>query len=213
MMRKINQVAKKMQAPRKMNNTKIDALMNKMKAQQAELAEDRKQLRLSKHQYAIFRRTYIEERKKSDKVVDEQTPMLRLKNIYLREWAEDEAEFEDCNIYERNELMKRREIDKWLSDDLISKLIEEAAKKLNKMGEVGVDPVEAELNTRFVEQLLQVAEVNLAEVDGTHCENLIDIIKDQSQMDDIMIELRDKVSEMCRQFENELRRGIEELNS
>jgi len=32
-------------------------------------------------------------------------------------------------------------------------------------------------------------------------------------MDDIMIELRDKVSEMCRQFENELRRGIEELNS
>lgn len=83
--------------------------------------------------------------------MDEQTPMLRLKNIYLREWAEDEAEFEDCNIYERNELMKRREIDKWLSDDLISKLIEEAAKKLNKMGEVGVDPVEAELNTRFVE--------------------------------------------------------------
>jgi len=134
-----------------MNNTKIDELMNKMKAQQAELAEDRKQLRLSKHQYAIFRRTYIEERKRSDKVVDEENPMLRLKNIYLREWAEDEVEFDDCNIYERNELMKRREIDKWLSDDLISKLIEEAAKKLNKMGEVGVDPVEAELNTRFVE--------------------------------------------------------------
>jgi len=151
MMRKINNVAKKMLAPRKMNNTKIDELMHKMKAQQAELAEDRKQLRLSKHQYAIFRRTYIEERKRSDKVVDEETPMLRLKNIYLKEWAEDETEFEDCNIYERNELMKRREIDKWLSDDLISKLIEEAAKKLNKMGEVGVDPVEAELNTRFVE--------------------------------------------------------------
>jgi len=46
------------------------------------------------------------------------------------------------------------------------------------MGEVGVDPVEAELNTRFVEQLLKVAEVHTEEVDGAEHEKLTDIIKD-----------------------------------
>lgn len=57
-------------------------------------------------------------------------------------------------------------------------LIKEAAAKLAKMGEVGVDPVEAELNTRFVEQLLKVAEVHTEEVDGAEHEKLTDIIKD-----------------------------------
>ena len=81
------------------------------------------------------------------------------------------------------------------------------------MGEVGVDPVEADLNARFVEQLLQVACVNLEEVSGTHIETLLDIIDDQSQMDSIMEDLRYKVTEMCRQFEKELNRGNEELTA
>ena len=48
------------------------------------------------------------------------------------------------------------------------------------MAEVGVDPVEAELNTRFVERLLDMASVQFEEVDNTHIENLIDIIAEQS---------------------------------
>ena len=43
-------------------------------------------------------------------------------------------------------------MNKWINeDDLITQLIKEAALKLSKQTEVGVDPVEAELNTRFVE--------------------------------------------------------------
>ena len=65
------------------------------------------------------------------------------------------------------------------------------------MGDIGVDPVEAELNQRFVEQLLAVAKVNMEEMDGTHIETLLDIIADQSEMDGIMNELREKVTDMC----------------
>ena len=160
MLRKINQVAKKLHEPRLMNNNKISDLMKKMKMQQASLANDRHQLNLSKAQYAIFRKTYIEQRKKSDAKVNEENPLLRLKNLYLREFADDETEFEDCNAEEKIELLKRKEIEKWLSDDLISRLIADAAKKLNKMGEQGVDSVDDEFNTRFVKQLLEVAKVN-----------------------------------------------------
>ena len=46
------------------------------------------------------------------------------------------------------------------------------------MSEVGVDPVEAELNQRFVEHLLAVAAVNLEECSGSHIETLLDIVKD-----------------------------------
>lgn len=57
-------------------------------------------------------------------------------------------------------------------------LIKDAALKLQNMSEVGVDPVEAALNERFVEHLLAVACVNLEEVSGTHIETLLDIVKD-----------------------------------
>ena len=46
------------------------------------------------------------------------------------------------------------------------------------MGEVGEDPVEAKLNTKFVKKLLKVAKVQFEEVDGTHIETLLDIIED-----------------------------------
>ena len=68
------------------------------------------------------------------------------------------------------------------------------------MAEVGVDPVEADLNQKFVERLLEVANVNVDEVEGTHTESLLDIIQDQAQMDGIMKDLRYKVDQMCRQF-------------
>ena len=66
------------------------------------------------------------------------------------------------------------------------------------MAEVGVDPVEAALNQKFVERLLEVANVNVDEVEGTHAETLLDIIQDQSQMDGIMSNLSVKVEQMCR---------------
>ena len=77
-------------------------------------------------------------------------------------------------------------------------LMMSTVQNLQKMGEVGEDPVEAKLNTKFVKKLLKVAKVQFEEVDGTHLETLLDIIEDQSQMDSIMDDLRLKVTEMCR---------------
>lgn len=106
--------------------------------------------------------------------------MRRLKNIYLREWAEDEEDYEDCNIIEITELKKRKETVQWLNtDDLVAKLLKEAAQKLKKLGEVGIDPVEELENRRFVERLLEVAAVNEEEVEGSRIDDtLLDIIGD-----------------------------------
>ena len=136
---------------------------------------------MSKHEYAIFRKTYLDLRKQSDAIVDEEQPMLRLKNMVLREFDEYEEDYEDCNVMEINELKKRKQINKWINeDDLIMQLIKAAAQNLAKMGEVGEDPVEARLNTKFVKKLLKVAHVQFEEVDGTHIETLLDISEDQS---------------------------------
>ena len=112
--------------------------------------------------------------------MDGADPMRRLKNIYLREWAEDEEDYEDCNIIEITELKKRKETVQWLNtDDLVAKLLKEAAQKLKKLGEVGIDPVEELENRRFVERLLEVAAVNEEEVEGTRIDDtLLDIIGD-----------------------------------
>ena len=164
---------------RTMNPDRIEELMKKMQKQKEDLALDRKQLKMSKHEYAIFRKTYLELRKQSDQIVDEEQPMLRLKNMVLREFDEYEEEYEDCNVLEVLELRKRKNILKWINeDDLIMQLIKSAAQNLQKMGEVGEDPVEARLNTKFVKKLLKVAKVQFEEVDGTHLETLLDIIGD-----------------------------------
>ena len=82
--------------------------MAKMKLQSEQLAADRKRLNMSKAEYALFRRTYLELRRKSDQVVDAREPLKRLKNLYLRQWDDDEEEFEDCNIVEIDTIRKRR---------------------------------------------------------------------------------------------------------
>ena len=153
--------------------------MEKMQRKKELLAQDRANLKMTKAEYAIFRKEYLENRKKSDAKVDEENPLLRLKNIYLRQFDEFEEEYEDCNILEKEELRKRKAILKWIGeDDLITKLIAEEANKLSKMGEVGVDPVDSALNAKFVKKLLKVAAVKLEEVDGSHIENILDIIED-----------------------------------
>ena len=55
---------------------------------------------MSKAEYAIFRKTYVELRKQSDLVVDSNDPFKRLKNIYLRDFDEFEEDYTDCNILE-----------------------------------------------------------------------------------------------------------------
>ena len=112
--------------------------------------------------------------------MDGADPMRRLKNIYLREWSEHEEDYEDCNFIEINELKKRKETVQWLNtDDLVAKLLKEAAQKLKKLGEVGIDPVEELENRRFVERLLEVAAVNEEEVEGSRIDDtLLDIIGD-----------------------------------
>ena len=106
---------------------KIDQLMQKMTAKREELAKDRKRMNMSKDEYAIFRKQYLDARKQSDQVVDEDNP-LRLKNMYLRQFDEYEEAYEDCNEFEIAELKKRKQFTTWLyEDDLIKKLIQEAA--------------------------------------------------------------------------------------
>ena len=75
-----------------------------MSKQRESLAADRKQLKMTKYEYGIFRKTYIDLRKQSDACVDSNEPMLRMKNIYLKQFDEDEEEYEDCNILEIAEL-------------------------------------------------------------------------------------------------------------
>jgi len=83
---------------------------------------------MTRHEYAIFRKTYLDLRKQSDKKVDEDEPLLRLKNMVLRQFDEYEEDYEDCNIMEVNELIKRKAILKWINeDDLIMQLIKAAA--------------------------------------------------------------------------------------
>ena len=149
---------------------------------------------MTKHEYAIFRKFYIELRKMSDLKVDGSEPMTRLKNLYLRQFDKNETEYADCNEEEKKILKFRKETAQWLDeDDLITELLKEAAARLAAMGEVGIDPVEAEINQRFVEQLLKVAKVNTEEVTGSHHETLQDIIEKQSEMDFTMVEIREKV--------------------
>ena len=164
---------------------------------------------MTRAQYALFRKIYLEMRKESDEVVDGQNPLLRLKNIYLRTFSPNEQHYGDCNMYEVIELKKRQQITKWAEDDLIRQLLKETVQKKKETGEENA--AENALNTKFVEQLLRVAKVKNEEIYGTHIETLLDIISDQSCMNGIMADLRTKVEEMCRSFEKELRRGMDEL--
>lgn len=63
---------------------------------------------MSKHEFALFRKTYLDLRKQSDLKVDADNPMLRLKNMILREFDEYEEDYEDCNVMEVIELKKRK---------------------------------------------------------------------------------------------------------
>ena len=71
--------------------------------------------------------------------------------MYLKQFTEFEEDYKDCNNSEKEELRRRKAIIKWIyEDDLVSVMLQEVAEKLMKMSEVGVDPIEAELNFTFV---------------------------------------------------------------
>jgi len=72
---------------------------------------------MTKYEYGIFRKTYIDLRKQSDLKVDENNPLLRLKNMYIKQFDEDEERYDDCNILEINEHKKRMNITKWINED------------------------------------------------------------------------------------------------
>jgi hypothetical protein len=58
--------------------------------------------------------------------IDKENPNLRLKNIYLKQFDENEEIYEDCNILEVRELKKRKIMLKWLNeDDLIMTMLKE----------------------------------------------------------------------------------------
>ena len=111
--------------------SRVDVLMAKMQAKQDELLADRKRMKMSKEEYAIFRKSYLDYRKQSDAVVDAENPDLRLRNMYLKQFDEYEEAYEDCNSTEIAELKKRKRFTNWIyEDDLIEKLIQDAAHKL-----------------------------------------------------------------------------------
>ena len=84
--------------------------MVKLRKQKEAMVADRKKLGMSKEHYAMFRREYNKFRKESDAIVDSEDPNLRLKNIYLRQFDENEEKYEDCNFFEVIELKKRKTI-------------------------------------------------------------------------------------------------------
>jgi len=86
-------------------------------------------------------------RKSSDEVINKNNPLLRLKNIYLRNFEAGEVDFTDCNAYEVIELKKRAEIFKWVEEDLIRMLVTDSLKRLADGGE----EAHTITNTRFVE--------------------------------------------------------------
>ena len=114
------------------------------------MADERKKMNLSKAQYTLFRKLYLEMRKASDEVIDAENPLLRLKNIYTRSFEPDETEYADCNAYEVIELKKRASIYKWVEDDLVRQLMVESLKRIA----AGLEDADTVANTRFVEQLL-----------------------------------------------------------
>lgn len=71
---RLSQVRNKIikETKRTMNPNRIEELMKKLQKQKEELALDRKQLKMSKQEYALFRKTYLELRKQSDSKVDEE---------------------------------------------------------------------------------------------------------------------------------------------
>lgn len=58
--------------------------MHKIEAKKRALEDDRTNMNMSKEQYALFRKIYLEMKKASDEVIDANNPLKRLKNIYLR---------------------------------------------------------------------------------------------------------------------------------
>lgn len=80
---------------------------------------------MTKEQYSLYRKIYLEMKQNSDEIIDGPYPLLRLKNIYLRNFTPKETEFSNCNIYEVAELKKRAVILKWIEDDMIRQLIKE----------------------------------------------------------------------------------------
>ena len=102
-----------------MESNKIEDLMKKLEENKAQLARDRENLNMSRAQYALFRKIYLEMRKASDEVIDSDNPLLRLKMMYLKDWKEEETEFADCNTLEVLALKKRFAINKWAKQDMI----------------------------------------------------------------------------------------------
>ena len=74
-----------------MESNKIEDLMKKLEENKAQLARDRENLNMSRAQYALFRKIYLEMRKASDEVIDSDNPLLRLKMMYLKDWKEEET--------------------------------------------------------------------------------------------------------------------------
>lgn len=106
-----------------MKPDKIEDLMRKLEDSKQQLTRDRESLHMSKGQYALFRKIYLAMRKSSDEVIDGASPLLKLKNLYLRTFAPDETEYNDCNLLEIAALKKRAEINKWAAEDMIQQMM------------------------------------------------------------------------------------------
>ena len=109
------------------------------------------------------------------------------------------GEWKDYNSHELHELKKRKALEEWIKeDDLLKKLIME----------------DEELDERFMNLLLLIADVKEKELAGTHEEeSLGDILSYQRSLIKIMRDLQEKFANLNKTWDQELQNNRNEIRS
>ena len=151
----------------------IVKLQNEIKEISKKKNSERVQLKMSRHEYYLYNMAYKELSRKSEKEINKDTPHLRYKQMYIIPY--EPGEWKDYNQHELHELKKRKALEDWIKeDDLLKKLIME----------------DEELDERFMNLLLLIADVKEKELAGTHEEeSLGDILTYQRSLIKIMRDL------------------------
>ena len=158
----------------------IVKLQNEIKEISKKKNSERVQMKMSRHEYYLFNMAYKQLSRQSEKEINKDTPHLRYKQMYIIPY--EPGEWSQYNAHELHELKKRRALEDWINEeDLLKKLIME----------------DDELDERFMNLLLKIADVKEKELAGTHeDESLGDILDYQRDLIKIMKELKEKFTNL-----------------
>ena len=147
----------------------IYKLQADIKGMQKKKDQERNAMHMSRHEYFLYKSAYRQLQKEADKEINQDDPRIRYRNIYLQ--AYEDGDWKTCNIHEIRLLKKRKKLQEWiLESDLLRQLMEEAVRS---------DERSAFANERFMNLLLNIADVKKREVPGSQADNnLSDIITD-----------------------------------